>query len=507
MSAFEPLLALARDLTAALSAEDRYQRLLALAGRIIPADASTLLRCDDGVLVPLATDGLVPQARALRFPLAEHPRLAAICAAPGPLHFPADSALPDPFDGLVEGGAELADVHSCLGCPLRVEGALVGVLTADALRPDAFDALDDKVLALLSALAGAALRTGALIEALEREAARSGQVARDLARDALGRGEELLGASPAMGKLRQAIELVAGTDLTVLILGETGVGKELVARAVHRGSARSGAPLLYLNCAALPESVAESELFGHVRGAFTGARSDRPGKFELADGGTLLLDEIGELPLAMQAKLLRVLQEGEIQRVGSGRVTHVDVRIIAATNRDLPAEVARGRFRADLYHRLHVYSLTVPPLRARREDVAALAGHFCEVLRRRLGLGPVRLTAAAIAGLTRHPWPGNVRELENLLARVVLTASLGVPTGETVVVDSPALGLPGAPTPAAVAPEPATPQPLREAVDAFRRRTISAALARAGGNWSAAAAQLGLDRSNLHRLGKRLGLR
>ncbi len=205
-----------------------------------------------------------------------------------------------------------------------------------------------------------------------------------------------------MEHLRREIELVARSDFTVLVLGETGVGKELVVRAIHAASGRRDGPMLYLNCAALPETLADSELFGHTKGSFTGAGRDRAGKFEVADDGTLFLDEVGELPLSIQAKLLRAIQEGEIQRVGSDKTIHVDVRMLAATNRNLEAEVKNGRFRADLFHRLNTYPLKVPPLRARKEDIPLLAGYFCERIQRRLGLGPVRIGVDAIEVLSRY---------------------------------------------------------------------------------------------------------
>jgi anaerobic nitric oxide reductase transcription regulator len=197
----------------------------------------------------------------------------------------------------------------------------------------------------------------------------------------------MVGASPALQRLLEETAMVAGSEMTVLITGETGVGKERVAQQLHELSRRREEALIHVNCAALPESIAESELFGHVAGAFTGAARDRAGKFEVADGGTLFLDEIGELPLTLQPKLLRALQSGEIQRVGSDRVHRVNVRVVAATNRDLQREVERGRFRADLYHRLAVFPLRVPPLRERREDVPLLAAHFADLARRGWGSG------------------------------------------------------------------------------------------------------------------------
>jgi anaerobic nitric oxide reductase transcription regulator len=270
--------------------------------------------------------------------------------------------------------------------------------------------------------------------------------------------------------------------------------------------------MIQVNCAALPESIAESELFGHVKGAFTGAVRDRAGKFEIATGGTLFLDEIGELPLPLQPKLLRAIQQGEIQRVGSDRSVRVDVRLIAATNRELVAEVSAGRFRPDLYHRLAVYPIHVPPLRERREDIPLLAAHFLDGCRQRLGLGPVRLADPARERLIAAEWPGNVRELENVVSRGVLRAARGATgRGSPILVDLEHLDVGGeAPIPdaareASLLPG-QTPASLAERMEVFRRREILAAVERHGGNWAAAARELGMHRSNLHHLATRLGL-
>ena len=320
--------------------------------------------------------------------------------------------------------------------------------------------------------------------------------------------QEIIGLSAPIQQLKKEIDIVAASDLNVLISGETGTGKELVAKAVHQGSPRAANPLIYLNCAALPESVAESELFGHVKGAFTGAISHRSGKFEMADNGTLFLDEIGELSLALQAKLLRVLQYGDIQRVGDDRSLRVDVRVLAATNRDLRQEVIAGRFRADLYHRLSVFPLSVPALRDRDDDVVLLAGYFCEQCRLRMGLAQVVLSDATRASLRSWPWPGNVRELEHAIHRAVVLAR-ATQAGDEVRLDPThfqfAVDAPGLP-----AATPAVPMQainLRAATEAFQREAISRALADNHRNWAAAARALALDVANLHRLAKRLGLK
>jgi anaerobic nitric oxide reductase transcription regulator len=506
------LLQIARDLTASLAAADRYDRLLTAVRRLIPYDAACLMRLDGEDLVPVAARGLAEEALVRRYNRREHPRLDIVLSSPTPVQFPIDSHLPDPFDGLLASDPQaLEHIHACLGCPLTEGGEVVGALTADAIAAHAFDGIEPRWIEALGALAGAALRTTALIESLERFADRKGAIAQELQRSATG--TQIIGQSPAMQRLLREISVVAGSDLAVLIVGETGVGKELVAQQVHAASSRRNEALIHVNCAALPESIAESELFGHVTGAFTGASRDRAGKFDISDGGTIFLDEVGELPLTIQPKLLRVLQQGEIQRVGEDRVRRVDVRIIAATNRDLAQEVEAGRFRADLYHRLAVYPIRVPPLRERREDIPLLAAYFLDQSRRRLGLGPIRLSPEARAMLIEGDWPGNVRELENVLSRATLRSAMSTRDRSPLLLEARHLDIPAAgidlTAATGVAAERIAPstRPLRDRTLEFQRRAIEGALARANGNWAAAARELGLHRSNLHHLAKRLGLR
>ena len=515
MQKTDSLIAIALDLTAALTAQERYQRLLDTLRRVIPYDAAALFHVRQDALVITAASGLAPDAMGRPFRRQDHPRLDIICNAREPVRFPSDTPLPDPFDGLLLDTAHAAGrIHSCLGCPLWIEDRLIGALTADAIDPNLFESLDLRFIAAIGALAGAQLHTIDLIEALEHSAEKMGLIAQDLMKESgTAHSREIVGTATAMQHLRREIELVAPSDFCVLVMGETGVGKELVIRAIHAASRRQGQPMLYLNCAALPENLAESELFGHVRGAFTGAAAHRAGKFELADGGTLFLDEIGELPLSIQPKLLRALQQGEIQRVGSDRVQTVDVRLLAATNRDLEKEVRAGRFRADLFHRLNVYPLRVPPLRERPTDIPLLAGHFCEQLQRRLGLGPVRLAPATLEVLRRYTWPGNVRELENIISRAVLKASDRVPRDAQVVVSPEHMDIdlsgpgttPGVPKPLQAA-KGGRAVALKDAVDQYKRDLILQAVAVNQGNWAAAARDLGLHRSNLAKLVARLGI-
>jgi anaerobic nitric oxide reductase transcription regulator len=506
------LVELVADLSREFPAEERYRRLLATLRQIFPCDAVALLQLQDAdagaktFLKPLAVDGLSEDTLGRRFEIAAQPRLARILQSREPVRFE-NSDLPDPYDGLVEGGGHNLPVHDCMGATLHIDGEPWGVLTLDALQAGAFDQISGAALRTFIGLAEASVKAALTIAALRRRAEREQQVNRALLAE---RGRELIGKSAAMQRLRGEIAVVAPSDLTVLILGETGVGKELVAQQLHATSQRAQQTLVHVNCAALPETLAESELFGHRKGAFTGAVQDRSGKFELADGGTLLLDEIGELPLSIQAKLLRVLQSGELQRPGSDRALRVDVRVLAATNRDLKEEVAAGRFRADLYHRLSVFPLRVPPLRERGRDILELAGFFLEDGQRRLGVNNLCLSAAAKQALLEYDWPGNVRELEHLLSRGALLAVAHQARQQRwITIDVQHLGLdPGIQQlreDRSVSIE--KTDSLQEATRLFQRRWLQDALAQSDDNLSAAARLAGMDRGNFHRLLKRLGLR
>jgi two-component system response regulator AtoC len=308
-------------------------------------------------------------------------------------------------------------------------------------------------------------------------------------------GKAFVAESAPMRRLLDSVARVAPRDVTVLVRGETGTGKELVAALLHAQSRRASGPLVRFNCAAIPAELAEAELFGHARGAFTGATQARRGFFAEADGGTLVLDEVGELPLALQPKLLRALQEGEIQPVGAGRVERVDVRVVASTNRDLEAETRAGRFREDLFYRLAVVELVVPPLREHVEDVPALAAEFARRYAERFGMEGVRLSPALVERLRAAEWPGNVRQLENAVARLV---ALAVP-GE---IGPEALGAPRVVEEDAAPVAPEGPAPagedgltLREQLDALERSLIAGMLARTGGNQSEAARRLGVSRT------------
>lgn len=494
---------IAIDLQSDIGHADRFSRLITTLRQVLGCDASALLRYEAHQFVPLAIDGLAEDVLGRRFALAGHPRLEAIARAGDVVRFPADSDLPDPYDGLIPGHESLK-VHACVGLPLFAGQTLIGALTLDGMEADRFDSFSDEALRLIAALVAGALNNALLIARLENQNVLPEASVRYTPPD----HQEIIGLSAPMVQLKKEIDIVAASDLNVLISGETGTGKELVAKALHQGSSRAANPLIYLNCAALPESVAESELFGHVKGAFTGAISNRSGKFEMADNGTLFLDEIGELSLALQAKLLRVLQYGDIQRVGDDRSLRVNVRVLAATNRDLRQEVVEGRFRADLYHRLSVFPLSVPALREREDDVVLLAGYFCEQCRLRMGLGQVVLSDAARSGLRKAPWPGNVRELEHAIHRAVVLAR-ATQTADEVRLEPHHFQFAAATSLPPLATSVARQQTinLREATETFQREAISRALADNQRNWAAAARALELDVANLHRLAKRLGLK
>jgi DNA-binding NtrC family response regulator len=324
--------------------------------------------------------------------------------------------------------------------------------------------------------------------------------ARELHAEA-GHFDDLVGESRVMRELRERVLRAARSSASVLIRGERGTGKELVARAIHRASPRAKAVLERLNCAAVPAELIESELFGHEAGAFTGATKQRRGKFERASGGTLFLDEVGDMPLAMQAKLLRVLQEQEIERVGGSTTFKVDVRVVAASNKDLVEACANGAFRADLYDRLNVVPLELPALRARREDIPRLAEHFLLAARNANARPSMTLTPSAIAALSRHPFPGNVRELRNLMERLVILNLDDAVTGEDV---ERAVGMSGG------AQATGLYQPgvaFRVLSEQAERTIIEEALAQHGGQMAATARALGLERSHLYKKARALGLR
>ncbi|AUX27468.1 uncharacterized protein SOCEGT47_080590 [Sorangium cellulosum] len=384
-------------------------------------------------------------------------------------------------------------ILTAMAVPLQAGSLLLGFLYVDARRPSSrFTPHDLDFLTALGHLTAAALESAQRYRRMEALA------------EALGAGGpagELLGASEPMRRLKAQIQKYGASTANVLVHGESGTGKELIARTLHGASPRAAGPFVTLNCAAIPESMVESELFGHEKGAFTGAAAKKRGKFVLADGGTLFLDEIGDLGLAAQAKVLRAIQEGEIQPLGAERAVHVSVRIVSATHKDLAEEIANRRFREDLYYRLNVVELSVPPLRERGEDIELLARALLRAAAASMGKREMEFTPAALAALKAHPWPGNVRELRNEMERAAIDAELPI-----VDVHNLSSRVRKGPREEPGARDGQTLAERFAALDTMERRLIEEALKAARGNLSEAARQLGITRVMIKRRIDRFGL-
>jgi Nif-specific regulatory protein len=383
-------------------------------------------------------------------------------------------------------------IRSVLAVPLEVFDRILGVIYLDASNPDArFDENHLQLLTAIGSIAAAALENARRMESLEQENRRL--------QEEISLEHNMVGDSPRMRDVYQFIARVAPRDTTVLIYGESGTGKELVARAIHRTSGRANKPCVAINCAALAESLLESELFGHEKGSFTGAIAQKKGKLEIAEGGTVFLDEVGELAPLLQAKLLRVLQEREFERVGGTRTIKLDVRLVTATNRDLEEEVKKGRFRDDLFYRLNVVSLRMPALRERREDIPLLASYFAAKFSQRSNRPVLGVSSQARTCLTNYDWPGNVRELENAIERAVVLGSSDMILPE----DLPEAILERAEASGGAAGMAAFHDSLREA----KKQLILNAFEQAQGSYTEAAKLLGLHPNYLHRLIRNLNMK
>jgi transcriptional regulator with GAF, ATPase, and Fis domain len=373
---------------------------------------------------------------------------------------------------------------SVMCAPLMQKGDVLGVLyLGNDSVVSLFDEKDLEALTVFTAQASLLVQNAMFLEGLRRE--------NEALKEAMASRQygEIVGTGPSMREVLRRIEKVAGTDVSVLVTGETGTGKELVAREIHRRSPRAGGPFVAVNCGAIPESLLESELFGHAKGAFTGAVATRQGKFQAASGGTLFLDEVGDMPPALQVKLLRALQERAVTKVGDTRSEPVDIRVIAASNRVLEEEIAAGRFREDLYYRLHVVSIGLPPLRERGEDVVVLARWFLQKFAREFGSRARGFAPGAVAALRKYAWPGNIRELENRVKKAALLADRPL-----VGADDLDLG-----------PESFAPVlPLPQAIEEYRKRYINEVLERNGGNRTKTAKDLGVDPRTIFRHLERL---
>ena len=389
------------------------------------------------------------------------------------------------------GSRSRKEAVSFICVPVKMEGRVIGALSADRLFA-ASEALEEdmRLLSVLASLISKAVKNRQERHRMLEENRRLLDVLRERSRP-----EMFVGRSPGLRAVLTQLAQVAPTSATVLLLGESGTGKELAANTIHAGSPRAGHPFIKINCAALPEGLIESELFGHEKGAFTGAVGMRKGRFEAADGGTLFLDEIGELAVSTQVKLLRVLQSGEIQRVGGLRTVPVDLRIISATNKDLKQAIAQHQFRADLYYRISTLSILVPPLRERAEDILPLAEHFIHRHELRLNRHPVPLPQETAEAILRYPWPGNIRQLESAVERAVHLAEGGALLPEHFGIADLMENR-----------RPAAPAPAQATLENIERQAIAAALVRFGGNISQTAFALGVSRPTLYRKMSKYGL-
>ncbi len=487
------------------------EKILDAVREVVPADLAAILELsgEDRLRVVAARGPLArPELLGHEVPLEGRPALQQALAADGPAVL--DEAHlrygePDPYEGVVP----LPGDHSCLAAALRdASASLVGALTLDFRQCGVFES--ETILASVRAfarLAGQALEAELRAERLD---VRLRALATAGAEPPGKRAEDLLpGRSPAWRQVVERIRLAAPTPATVLLLGETGTGKEGAARAIHAWSARRTGPFVAVNCAVLQGPLVLSELFGHEKGAFTGASARRPGRFELADGGTLFLDEVADLPAEAQALLLRVLEEGAFERVGGTRTIRVDVRVVAATHKDLEAEVAAGRFRRDLYYRLAAFPIRLPPLRERPGDVLLLAGVLLREIGASLGMPNLRLSEEAARRLEAHPWPGNVRELANVLERAAILAEGGLVEPRHLELGT-GMGQQAATARSeAKAQNPSLPPGLRP-LDRARALAILEALEAAGGKVSGpggAAERLQVPPTTLWSMMKKLGLR
>ena len=485
--------------------------------REISAHIRRVMRCDGvGVDLPSPEDGKL-RIYALDFPdapleIEEGYEPAADDKTSAVRVFQSGEARILSYKEILEDGLDHFGIRTLAHVPLKGRSGIIGVLSLGTRRDNAF-CPDDQVflhkIAHQVAIAIENARVFGEVSDLKDKLTQEKLYLEDEIRNEL-KFEEIVGKSGALRKVLDQIETVAPTDSTVLIYGETGSGKELIARAVHNLSARKSSAFVKLNCAAIPTGLLESELFGHERGAFTGAISQRVGRFELANRGTIFLDEIGEVPLELQPKLLRVLQEREFERLGSTRTMRTDARLIAATNRDLEALVAEQKFRSDLYYRLNVFPVRVPALRERPEDIPLLVRHFVQQVSRRLGKVIDAIPAETMAALARYLWPGNIRELQNVIERAVILTTGPVLTVRIEDLRAPA---PEATFASASARNgvPAVPAGnMREALEEAERQQILAALEKS--NWvvagqDGAAARLGLNRSTLQSRMQKLGIR
>lgn len=494
------------QLSSSLNLQELLKSILDELQKLINYDVASVLIKEGNSLKSLNTRGFL-DSNELSFNIEDNPRLRAAMHSDYTIRFD-DHDAPDPFDGLIhDPNHALKKVHSCMASPLLLDGKSIGIITLDSLQRDMFTIDDEDTLMTFATFAALAIRNARLVHQLEKSKQILEIQNRNLREEinVKSGGSNLIGDSLAMTKLKSNLAIVSPTDKSILVQGPTGTGKEIIARFIHQNSPRATQPLIYVNCAAIPENLIESELFGHKKGSFTGALQDRIGKFRAANNATLFLDEIGDLPLVAQPKLLRALQEGEISPVGDDKVTTVNVRIISATNKDLLQEVEKGNFRMDLYHRISIFPVMVPPLNQRIDDIPLLVEHFIRKHAQGFALENIPLRSEFIEKLQQMPWLGNVRELEHFIERALIWAKqfthpeLNLPLIQSMLqeqnqplhntsIDSVQI------------------KPLVDVTNEFQRDYISKSLKQLNNNQSKCAKELGIDRSNFHRKLKKLNI-
>ncbi|MCO4781419.1 MAG: nitric oxide reductase transcriptional regulator NorR [Candidatus Cloacimonetes bacterium] len=494
------------QLSSSLDLQELIKRILDELQKLINYDVASVLIKEGDQLKSLNTRGFL-DSNEISFKISENPRLKAAIHSDYTIRFDDDHA-PDPFDGLIDDpNHALKKVHSCMASPLLLDGKSIGIITLDSLQKNMFTVDDEDTLMTFATFAALAIRNARLVHQLEKSKQVLEIQNRNLREEInlKSGGSNLIGDSLAMNKLKTSLNIVSPSNKSILVQGPTGTGKEIIARYIHQNSERASQPLIYVNCAAIPENLIESELFGHKKGSFTGALQDRIGKFRAANKATLFLDEIGDLPLVAQPKLLRALQEGEISPVGDDQITTVDVRIISATNKDLLQEVEKGNFRMDLYHRISIFPVMVPPLNQRIDDIPLLVEHFIQKHAHGFTLENIPLRSEFIEKLQSMPWLGNVRELEHFIERALIWAKqfthpeLNLPLIQSMTKDQVMHHVPN-PTKSMEI------YSLSEATNNFQKEYISKALKQLNHNQSRCAKELGMDRSNFHRKIKKLNI-
>jgi len=470
-------------ISSVLDLDELLELIIEKATRMMQAKASSLLLLDQKtrkLYFKVATGEKKEEVRKYEINLGQG--IAGFVAERGePLLIP-DVSMDPRWDKRISESTGF-QTHSIACVPMKVHGEIIGVVEIiDKEDGSPIQYEDMKTLTVFAELASLAISNARKIDQVKREN-------RDLKAE-LENKYQIVGESNAFQKVISDAFKVANSKTNTLILGESGTGKELLARLIHRVGPRKDKPMIVLNCAALPETLLEAELFGHEKGAFTGAMSRKIGKFELADGGTLFMDEIGDMAPGMQAKLLRVLEEGLFYRVGGNIPISVDVRVISATNRDIAREVAEGRFREDLYYRLNVVQIHTPPLREMKEDIPLLANHFLNIFKQERGLQHVTISEKAMEKMLEYEWPGNVRELRNSLERAVVMGNGQEILGEDLPISAPKKSHPGM----------EVGLTLKEAGDSFKKGFITLNLKHSGGNRSKAAKIMGIQRTYLSRL-------